>query len=227
MMNRVKGIIRTHLTDRLGWIFLPWIILSSSFACNLIIAGLSGEEFYTGGLASIYVYMTILGIMIVAQTYPFIIGFGARRKDYFLGTAATIAIVSAVFTLMLCVLAVIEVQSGGWGVNLHFFNLPYLSEGSAIERIWIQFSLMTNLVFIGFFFSCIYRKFGRNGMFLFFVALSVVLSFSTYFITIANGWDEIFNWLSGISAVHLATGLFVLTLVYLGLSYGLLRRATV
>jgi hypothetical protein len=226
-MNRVSGIIRTHLTDRWGWILIPWIVLASSFVCNLLVASLSGEVIYTGGVASIFIYMLVLGIVIVAQTFPFIIGFGSRRKNYFLGTTATIVITSAIFALILCMLARIEVQSGNWGVDLHFFNLPYISDGSAIGRYWVQFSFMTHLFFTGFFIACIYRKFGRNGTFLFFIALSLILTITAYLINIGDGWNAIFNWLGEISAVELATGLFFLTLVYLGLSYGLLRRATV
>jgi hypothetical protein len=226
-MNRVSGIIRTHLTDKWGWILIPWLVLASSFVVNLFVAGLSGEVIYTGGVASIFIYMLVLGIVIVAQTFPFIIGFGSRRKDYFLGTAATIVIISAIFALILCMLARIEVQSGNWGVNLHFFNIPYISDGSAIGSYWVQFSFMTHLFFTGFFIACLYRKFGRNGFFLFSIVLFVILSISVYLINIRDGWNAIFNWLGEISAVELATGLFLLTLVYLGLSYGLLRKATV
>lgn len=226
-MNRVAGIVRTHLTDKWTWIFLPWVILSISFICNVIIGGMSGDKIYTGGMASIYVYMFVLGIISIGQTFPFIIGFSVRRKDYFLGTAATITLISIASSFLLLLLGFIETQSDGWGVNLHFFHLPYLSDGPIFTRVWVLFSIMINVFFSGFAISCIHRKFGSNGLYLFFIVLSVVITFSSYLITMYGKWKAILDWFAEISVVQLANGLFVLTLIYVGISYLLLRKATV
>jgi len=108
-MNRIIGVMKTQLQDRFGWIFLPWIIMLSSFTVNLIIGSTMGDEsFYTGGLASIYVYMLVLGIMSVVQTFPFLIGFGVRRKDYFWGTSLSICAVSFVSAFALWLLGYVE-----------------------------------------------------------------------------------------------------------------------
>ena len=226
-MNRVAGIVRTHLTDRWTWVFLPWVILSISFICNLLIGGMSGDVIYTGGIASIYVYMFLLGVMSLGQTFPFLIGFSVRRKDYFIGTIATITIISIASSILLLLLGFIENQTDGWGVNLHFFHLPYLSDGSIFARAWILFSVMINIFFSGFAISSIHRKFGRNGLYLFFIVLSVVTTFSVYLISMYGKWKAILDWFADISSVQLASGLFVLTLIYIGVSYLLLRKATV
>lgn len=226
-MNRVVGIIKTHLADKLTWLILPWLILGISFACNLIVGSLADEKIYTGGLASIYIYMLVVGIGSVGQTFPFLIGFCTRRKDYFLGTAATIAIISFLSAIVLLLIGYVERETGQWGMELYFFNVKYLSDGPLLERFWILFTLMINLFFCGFAISSIHRKFGRNGLYFFFIALSVVMTVASYLITLNEKWKPIFGWMADISVMELANGLFLGTLIYVLFSYLLLRRATV
>ncbi|WP_256760760.1 hypothetical protein [Cohnella sp. WQ 127256] len=226
-MNRVLGIVRTHLADRWSWIIFPWLILSISFVTNLIIVKLIGDSIYSGGLASIYIYMMVIGILSVAQTFPFIIGFSVRRRDYFLGTTTTITVISALSAIVICLLGYIERKTDYWGVKLHFFNIEYLTDGPVLERLWILFVLMIHLFFLGFTISCIHRRFGRNGLFFFFIVLAIAFTISVYLITSYHKWNAIFDWFGDISVIELSSGLFICTLIYVGVSYLLLRRATV
>ncbi len=225
-MNRVAGIVKTHLTDVFSWLMLPWIILGSSFAVNAIIGSLVDEEIKTGGLASIFVYMLVIGIVSVGQTFPFLIGFGARRKDYFLGTTATVALVSVVTAILLLVVGYAERATEHWGIGLYFFNIPYLTDGSLLSQFWIFFILMMNLFFCGFAIASIYRKIGRNGLFGVSIALGLALTVAFYLITHYDKWDSVWEWARGVSVVELANWLLALTLVYVGVSYALLRKAT-
>jgi hypothetical protein len=225
--NRIAGVMRIHLRDKWGWILLPWIIIFSSFFINLIIAYTTQDEITTGGLSSIYIYMMIIGALGVHQSFPFAIGFSVRRKDYFLGTTATIGVLSAINGVLLWLLAAIESQSNGWRVGLHFFELPYLSEGSVIGQIWINFSMMICLFFLGFVIACLYRKFGRAGLNIFFISLLLLITIGGYLMTSYDLWKDLFDWFGDISAVELASGAFLITLINLLLSYLLLRRATV
>jgi len=228
-MNRIAGVMRTQLQDRWGWIFLPWIIMFSSFAVNLILGlTMQEEQFYTGGLASIYIYMLVIGILCVAQTFPFAIGFGIRRKDYFWGTTAVITVLSAGSAVVLWLLGYVESQlTGGWGAHLHFFHLPYLSDGSMIRQIWVNFSLLTHLFFLGFIISCVYRRFGRAGLFTFFITILLSMTITLALISYYSWWGDLWDWFVRFNSVELATGMFGLSLVYALVSYLLLRRSTV
>jgi hypothetical protein len=192
-----------------------------------LIAGSAEDKIYTGGVASIFIYMMVLGITSVGQTFPFLIGFGARRKDYFLGTTATITIISIASSFILLLLGYIEMQSEGWGVELHFFHLPYIGDGSVLSRTWVLFSFMIHLFFLGFAISCIHRKFGRNGLYAFFILTGIILTLSSYLITQYGDWKAIIDWFGETSAAQIASGSFVLTLVYVWFSYLMLRKATV
>ncbi|MFC5528654.1 hypothetical protein [Cohnella yongneupensis] len=229
MNNRITGVIRIYLKDRWGWTYLPWIILLSSFVVNFSIAAVSDVPITTGGLASIYIYLLVAGILGVAQTFPFAIGFTVRRKDYVIGTLATMSLLSAIFSAMLVLLANIEGGTGGWGVDLTFFNLDYLNDGGVFARLWVNFGFMLHLYVLGYLFGSIYRKFGRTGMFALFVALSLLLTVASFLVTYYDGWDNIGNWINDhpSTAAELSTYLLPLTAIYASVSYLLLRRAAV
>lgn len=227
-MNRVSSVVRMHLKDRLGWFILPWVILGSSFIVNLGIAAFVEEPITTGGLASIYIYMLVGGIVSLVQTYAFAVGFTVRRKDYLIGTLATMAGLSAYSALAIILLAAIEKETG-WGVELNFFNLEYLGEGNLLTQWWVHFGFMLNMLVGGFVISSIYRKFGKNGMFAFFIGVSLILTVAIYLITANDGWETIGNWLKDHppTAAELSTYLFPIT-IFLGFaSHLLLRRSTV
>ena len=131
-MNRIASVMVMHSRDRLTWFFLPWIVVGSSFTVNVFIALLLGSKtaIYTGGLSSIYIYMLSVGAITVGGTFPFALGFSTRRRDYFLGTIAQAIAVSAAWAILLWLLSFIEDKLiRNWGVDLHFFHLPYLSNG--------------------------------------------------------------------------------------------------
>ncbi len=225
-MNRVAGIVKTHLTDKFSWLILPWIILGSSFIINLIIGSLIGDEIKTGGLASIFVYMLVIGIVSVGQTFPFLISFGARRKDYFFGTTATAALVSIGSAILLLLIGFVERATDHWGMGLHFFDISYFADGSPLAQLWIFFSVMMNLFFCGFTVAAIYRKVGRNGLFGVFIVLTLALTCAFYLITYFDNWKPILDWFMGTSVLELVNWLLVSTLIYIALSYGLLRKAS-
>jgi hypothetical protein len=226
-MNRITAVARTHLTDPFNWLAMPWLIMSFSFIINLVLGIFFVDEaMYTGGIASIHIYMLVIGIINVTQTFSFAIGFSVRRSDYFLGTAATIVAVSLANAVLLWLMGLIETATDGWGADLHFFHLPYMSDGTAIEQMWFQFAVMLCCFFIGFLFPCVYRRFGRMGLYAFFTAIVAVISIGMFFIGYYEKWGALFEALSGLTAVALAGWAFALALLLALGSYLMLRRST-
>ncbi len=225
-MNRISSVVRMHLKDRLGWFMLPWAILGSSFVVNLGIASFVEEPITTGGLASIYIYMIIAGIVSLVQTYPFAVGFTVRRQDYLVGTLATMAGISAFSAIVIVLLGAIEKETG-WGVDLNFFNLGYLSDGNLLSQWWVHFGFMLSMLVGGFVISSIHRKFGKNGMFAFFIAVSLILSVAIFIVSANDGWDAIGRWLKDHppTAAELSTFMFLLSVIFGFVSHLLLRKA--
>ncbi|WP_442602338.1 hypothetical protein [Paenibacillus sp. KN14-4R] len=229
-MNRVLRIVNMHVQEKMGWFYLPLIILFSSFAINLLVGvSMKNEEgFSSGGIASIFVYVLIIGVMVLAQTFPMAIGFSARRKDYFWGTSLMGFLVCLGFSLVVFLLAIIEGRwTEGWGVNLHFFNLPFISQLPLIQLFAVFFIIMLHQFFLGFVFSIIYKRVGRNGMFFFFIGLGLVLTLGVLLISSNHLWGNIYDFLIQNSVFDIALWLIPLLAIYMAVSYTLLRKATV
>ncbi|ANE46473.1 hypothetical protein SY83_09510 [Paenibacillus swuensis] len=229
-MNRVTKVMRMFLRDKFSWVLLPWIIILSSFAVNLVIAAFIEVEggLHTGGVASIIIYMLVVGIIVVSQTFPFALGLGVRRTDYFLGSMLTATVISVTFAALLIFLGFIEKDViVGWGVNLHFFHLESVHEGPILESLIMYVILMLWMFVTGFAIASLQRRFGRTGTFTFFIALSLLGTIFGYAATYNGWWAELGNSLGGYTMFEYSLWLLPVTLVCMLASYGLLRRATV
>ena len=65
----------------------------------------------------------------IGRSLPFALALGVSRRSYYIGTALLAVALAAVYGLALTVLQVIERATGGWGVGLHFFRVPYILTG--------------------------------------------------------------------------------------------------
>lgn len=164
-MNRIAGVMSTHFAGR--WMLaLGWLIMLPSFLLHLAIAVIVGYEqaFYVGGTAALYLTTFIMGVTSLIQTFPFALGLSASRRDYFLGTVGTYALVSAVSAVVLIILTVIEKQLDGWGEHLYFFNLPWLNDGTVLQQLFATFVVLELFYFSGFTIGAIYQRFGLRGL---------------------------------------------------------------
>ncbi|MBS4210335.1 hypothetical protein [Bacillus sp. FJAT-50079] len=228
-MSNVQSVFKIHTRDKWSWLYIPTIILSSSFIVNLVVGYLIGssEDFYTGGLSSIFIYTLVLGILVMVQTFPFALGMSVRRKDYFIGTATMGFISSVVIGLLIYVLATIENNTAGWGTGMHFFHFPYLSDGTSLEQIMINIILLTFFFFTGFLISSFARRFGGKGMLVSTILILLIISIALLLIHNFGLWIDIFHWFAGKSAVQIAYWLLPFIAIYLPVTYFLIRKSTV
>lgn len=232
-MNRFNGVMKLHIIggySRLNWFILPWLIVLSSFAINIVISGFlnNGKDLYTGGVVSIFFYMLVAVIVAVNATFPFALGFNIRRTDYFLGTSLVISLITLFDALLLWLLSIIEYYlTDNWWSGLHFFHLPYVNDGNLAEQFGVYLLVMLHVCFLAFMVISVFRRFGAPGMYTFFGIAGGVFSILTLVATQLNWWGYIFSWLGQQSAFGLALWLTPFTLIYALISYLLLRRSTV
>lgn len=257
-MNRIASVMVMHARDRVTWFLIPASVLGAGFAIclfiALFIALLWGDKTgtYTGALATFYIVMLLGGIGAVSRMFPFAVGFSTRRRDYVLGTLAMGSAVSAAWAILLVLLSLIEANViPNWGVGLHFFHIPFFSDGSPLrqfcwssscsaqsdpnyfsggsplEQFWVYFVLLLFMYLLGLVLGSIYQRFGRTGEYIFFgvafLLFSVFLLVSTYW----NWWGAIFGWLAQQSAATLGLWLVPLIACFALASYALLRKAMV
>jgi hypothetical protein len=227
-MNRIASVFRMHAKDKWSWFLIPWIVLMSSFLINLLMSFIIDDPIYTGGIASIYIYMLVAGIVTLAQTFPFALGLSVTRRDYFMGTVSIIAVSCAVTSIGLCVLSFIESDLiPGWGTELYFFHLPYWSDGSILVQMANYFFVLLHLVFLGFVISSLYRRFGRSGLLIWSLVMLLIVTVTSFVMTYFGLWMGLFQWVATHTMLHISSILLVGAIVYVLLSYLLLRRATV
>ena len=226
-MNRTGSVLKLHLRDKFMWLYLPWIILSSSFIVNIVIGLMVDEPIYSGGLSSIFIFMLVAGTVVLSQTFPFAIGFSIRRTDFYTGTLVMAGLIGALTSILLLILGAIESVTNSWGGNLRFFTLPYLNDGTLIEQFIIFFILLVHMFMLGFAIASIHRRYGRTGMFAFFIISFLVLSIASFLLTYNSWWLDMFEWFGRHTAFELALWMALPIVVYMLVSYGLLRKSSV
>jgi hypothetical protein len=260
-MNRIASVMVMHSRDRMTWFLGPWIVLGAAFVICLFIALsidlLWGDAtpVYTGALASIYIVMLVEGIGTVIGTFPFAVGFGTRRKDYLLGTLAWSGAFCAAWAILLGLLSLIEgALIKNWGVGLHFFHLPFFSDGSllrqfcwsyyhdmfcaqsdpnyfsggsSLQQFWVYFILLLFMYLLGLLIGSIYQRFGRTGEFFLFGIVFLLLSVFALLSTYWHWWGTISGWLAQQTAAAFGLWLLPLIAIFALASYALLRKATV
>lgn len=226
----IQGVLKMHYRDKNSWFIVPNLILFSVFLLNFIISFLipSDDKFYSGGGVSyIIVYMLILGILVVTQTFPYAIGMSIRRTDYFLGTVVMGVVTNIMYAILLVFLSAIEKATNGWGGQFHYFHFPYLNDGTILEQFTTYIILFIHLFFLGFLLSSLIRRFGVKGILIVSISFILISSTMVLLITYYGAWMNIFQWFANQTAVEIAYWLILPTLLYLCLPYLLLRRATV
>jgi hypothetical protein len=260
-MNRIASVMVMHFRDRVSWFLIPASVLGAGFVIVLLIA-LSiallwggSTPVYTGALAVFYFVMLIEPIRTVIGTFPFAVGFGTRRRDYLLGTLAWGIAVCAAWAILLGLLSLIEANViKNWGVGLHFFHLPFFSDGSPLRQFcwsyyhdmycaqsdpnylrgglplgqfWVYLVLLLFMYLLGLLLGSIYQRFGRVGEYIFFGIAFLLLSVFLLMSTYWHWWGAIFGWLTQQSAATLGLWLVPLIACFALVSYALLRKATV
>jgi hypothetical protein len=258
-MKRIASVMAMQARDRGTWFVIPSFALGAVFALawcivlihDLLMGGINGT--FAPGLATFFIFVLVGGINTLTGTFSFAVGFGTLRRDYLLGTLAVAGAVCAAWAILLTLLSFFEANViNNWGVGLHFFHLPFFSDGAPLRQFcwmsdtqcvqtdpnyvhgslplaqfWAYFLLLLFISLLGLLLGSIYQRFGRLGEYVFFgiafLLLSVLLLVSTYW----SWWGAIFGWLAQQTAAGLVSWLVPLIAIGALASYALLRKATV
>ena len=261
-MNRIASVMVMHYRDRATWLLGPCIVLGAGFVIVLLITlsidllwGWDITPVYTGAVACLYFVMMIEAVSAAIGTFPFAVGFGTRRRDYLLGTLAWSVAFCAGWAILLGLLSLIEANViKNWGIGLHFFHLPFFSDGSSLrqfcwsyyhdmscaradpnyfrggsswQQFWVYFVLLLFMYLLGLLIGSIHKRFGRVGEYIAFIIVFLLVSVSAVLSTYWNWWGAIGGWLIQQTAAALGLWLLLPIALFALVSYTLLRKATV
>ncbi len=229
-MNIVK-VARLHLVDRFGYTWLVWGVLTFAFLVNFVIFAVTGptesDGSYTGALLSIYLFMVVIGVQAAVRFLPFALTLGASRRTYYLGTMALIFELNAVNAALLTVLWRLELATDGWGIAMHFFQVPWILWGPWYQVLVTNFVLLSLTFLTGMAFGLIYRRFALIGTLIFSGALTLVVVGAVLIITWRQWWPQVDHFVANLDPLGV-TGLFAVVAVVVALGgYGTIRRITV
>lgn len=167
MIARALGISRIHTVAWPLLIAWPLGVLVAAFAIPWVIFALidSPESHTTGSVYSILGVMLAFYVGAMTQTFPFALGLGVTRRDFFAATLLVGVAQVAGLGLLLWVLGLIENRTDGWGVRMVMFGLP----GSFTDNPLVQ--LMTYLAFLalvaalGLIAGAIYQRWRVTGLY--------------------------------------------------------------
>jgi hypothetical protein len=228
-MKTLVNVARYHLVDRVTYVALPWGILAFSFLINLAIftmapAGSAGG--YTGGLVSIYVFLLVCGALSMTRELPFGLMLGVSRRGYYLGTALLMLALGIVYGLALTVLQAVERASGGWGVSLHYFRVPWIMDGPWYQTWVTSFVLLVLFFGYGVWYGLVYRRWSVVGLVTFIIAQMLVALAVVAVVTLTHNWTAFGHFFTTVQAPAL-TGVLAALTIALGLGgYTTMRRVT-
>jgi hypothetical protein len=229
-MNRVLTVMRIQILTSRSTLVWPWAILAMAFGVNLAIFGILGNSVpdpTTGGLASIYVFMIVLGGMLVTQMFSFALGMSVTRRTFYIATALVTVAMSIAFGIALYLLSLIERGTGGWGMRLRFFGLAFMGSHNPLTQILMYVAPFLVVTFAGMFCGVVFTRWGTNGVFTLTLITILVSGGAAVLLTWQHAWTPTLHWFGDQGVVALLAGWPILPAAALALAgYLAIRRAT-
>lgn len=237
-MNRIASVAKLHLTNPWTAIILPWMIMGFIFVANLaiwaIILGAAAPEDrpdireglgYSGATTYFFVYIMVLAVQAISVTFPFALGYGVTRRDYYIGTALVFTGLSAMFSIGLTLLSIIEEATGGWGLGGRLFTAMYYGD-NWVERLFTYFTAFLFFFFVGTSAAAIWVRWKANGLVAYFVGLAIILIGGAALLTFTGTWHVVGDFFTSAGLVGSFAWSLVITVIAAVGGFFVLRRAT-
>jgi hypothetical protein len=232
-------VVRLHFVNKWTTIGVPWLIMAFIFVINLAIwavilgsvsasdradvqsgMGFSGATFY------IFVYMLVVAVQAVNLTFPFALGFGITRREFYLGTVVAFAILSLFYGVCLTILSYLEEATHGWGLGGHLFTAVYFGNGTWFERLFVFTVGMLFFFFIGAIAATVFVRWKANGLLVAGGILVVVILAVVTGVTLTGSWPNVGGAFVAAGPIGVVAWLLVPTALAAVAGYFVLRRAT-
>ena len=155
---------------------------------------------------------------------------GATRRSFYAGTALLGVSMSLVSGLVIAGLQAIERATGGWGLSIIFFRVPYLLDGPWYVTWLTSFVGLSALFVYGMWYGIVNRRWGMLGL-IAFIAVQVLVGLAVTFACSRAGVGPLRlrpgRYPATLSALDLTGVIAALTVVFLAGGHATIRRVTV
>ncbi len=236
--QRVVRITRLQFVDPWVFVWLPAIITGAALLISIAIAfivtriaGVDPEALRVGMrnswavLAAFWYFITI-AIQAMAATFPFALGVGSTRRDFWLGSMLAFGVFSAITALVFAGLRGLEIVTGGWGTSAAMFDALWYVGTPWWVGAWSTFSLALAFLVIGAATTACYMRWRALGVIIAVLAVVGLLVAAVAVITGLAAWGAVVAWFTRIGVFGIfAVVLGVTALAAIG-GFLVIRRAT-
>ncbi|MEV5706659.1 hypothetical protein [Actinoallomurus sp. NPDC052274] len=227
----IVTVVRYLLLDRVTYLVLPWVWAAFGFLLDVVVLKLTPvghtDHRWVGGLAAVFLVVFSAGVQSVARALPFALALGVSRRTYFLGVTALALALAVSFGLVVAAGQTLERATGGWGMDMGYFRVPYLLDGPWYLS-WLTAATAFVLLFVyGMWYGLIYRRAGLPGTMIFGATQLGVLALAAIIATWAHGWADIGRFFTTITATGVTGVLAAAVAVMLAGGFATIRRLTI
>jgi hypothetical protein len=235
--HEILRIVRLHCVNPSIFFGIPWLILGSAWAVmmivGLIITAANGptEQMaegmrYSWAVLSPQWYLVVVGVQAIGLTFSFALGFGATRRDFWLGTSIMFGIVSLLSAIAIATLVQIEKTTDGWGIGIAMFDSLWYGQQGWLADFYATLALQLLVLFIGASVTTVYMRWRARGMLIvLFSSIAILLAFIAI-VTFTETWPALFEWFGGIGVVGVFTIVLGFAVLCAAGGYLVIRRAT-
>ncbi|EID54375.1 hypothetical protein [Saccharomonospora xinjiangensis] len=226
-MAQLVRVARIQLVNVFSVLVLPMLIVALVLVGNIVLSGaFASGGFATGGLFALYATMLVAHLQTMTQMFPFALGLSVTRKEFFGATTMVVSGQAAIYGVLLTMGKLVEEATGGWGVELTFLALPFLSHDNVFLQFLAYTAPLVALSFLGVWIGIVFKRWGQYGVWALGVSLGAVVVGLALIVNWQDWWDELGRFLSSQPAIALQAGYpMVITLLLAGVSYLTMRRA--
>lgn len=237
--TRVWNVVRLHLVDSRTYIGIPWLIVGIAFVLSVFISQIIGfatgetgtasaiaGQRYSWAVLSPQWYLIVVAVQTVAFGFPFALGFGVTRRDFYLGTWLLFVLISAANGAAFALLTQVEKITNGWWINAYMFNALWLGLDGWLVDFFSFFVMQLLVLSVGASVATVYMRWRMPGMVVFWSSFALLIVGSVALITFTSSWPAVSVWFAsqGIAGIF---GWLLVPAAVSGLGgYLALRRAT-
>ena len=234
-VHEIWRIVRLHTVNPSTFFGVPWLILGGAWAVSMVIAVIVGsanaspEDLegmrYSWAVLSPQWYLVVVGVQAIGLTFSFALGFGATRRDFWLGTSLMFVLVSVEMAAAIATLVQVEIATNGWGIGVHMFDALWYGQNWLVD-FYTTFALQLLVLFIGASITTVYMRWRMPGMMILLFGGIVLVLAAVAALTFTQSWPAVFDWFAAIGLVGIFTVLLVKALAWAVAGYFVIRRAT-
>lgn len=230
-------IVRLQAVNPSIFFGIPWMILGGALVVSIllvVIATAAGMPFgamqegmrYSWAVLSPQWYLVAVGVQAVAWTFQFALGFGATRRDYWIGTSAMFVFVAVEMAVGIATLVQIEKATDGWWIGASMFDALWYGQEGWFVDFYTSFALQMLVLFVGASITTIYMRWRMRGMMaVLFGGIALVLA-TVAVLTLTDTWGSLLGWIESIGLIGGFSLLLAFAAVWAVIGYVVIRRAT-